>query len=513
MTRSRRDWWDDGRTWALFALASVVPFLFADIPGLVDLPTHIAAFHVTDALDRSPYLQRYYGLDWTPVANLGANLLVMPLIAWLGVERAGWLVAAVIPPLTVVGLFAVARAVHRRVPPTALVALPLVYGFAFAAGFINYALSIAIALLAFAAWVRTADAGWIRRALVFAPSAVALCLIHISGWGVLCLLAAGFELDRALQRGRSWSALRDMILRGLPLAAPLAALLPWTQRGDGMTYFHENLLRNKITQLSMVVRQDVAWLDVATACILVTLPLFVMIRRSSRPVGQLGLSAVLIAIAWLATPIMLMGSFYADYRLAPVMLMVLVLSLGQWRRSARGAQLLAIGIVGLFVVRLAVTTTIWEQSDRAYQRHLTALELVPRGARVAVLTPWVCPSRDWRRTPMNHLGSYAITRRDAFTNTLWATPGGHLTRVKFNLDTPFHGDPSQVVLVGDCRGYDVAAFPAAVAAVPRDRFDFIWILKSSLVTMPPVSGADLVYADDNSQLYAIDHASSTGRTS
>ena len=81
MTPSRRDWWDDGRTWTLFALVSVAPFLFADIPGLVDLPTHIAAFHVTDALDRSPYLQRYYGLDWTPVANLGANLLVMPLAA------------------------------------------------------------------------------------------------------------------------------------------------------------------------------------------------------------------------------------------------------------------------------------------------------------------------------------------------------------------------------------------------------------------------------------------------
>lgn len=513
MIPSRRDWWDDGRTWALFALASVVPFLVADIPGLVDLPSHIAAFHVTDALDRSPNLQRYYGLDWTPVANLGANLLVMPLVGRLGVERAGWLVAAIIPPLTIAGLFAAARAVHPRIPPTTLVALPLVYGFAFAAGFINYALSIALALLAFAAWVRMADAGGLRRAAVFAPTAVALCLTHISGWGVFCLLVAGFELDRARHRERSWSVLRDMILRGLPLAAPLAALLPWTQRGDGETYFHANPLSNKITQLSMVVRQDVAWLDIATACILIAVPLLVMILRASRPAGQLALSAALIAIAWVATPIKLIGSFYADYRLAPLMLMVLALSLGPWRRSAHGAQLLAVGIVGLFVVRLAVTTDIWAQSDRAYEQHLTALEHIPRGARVAVLTPWACPSRDWRRTPMNHLGSYAITRRDAFTNTLWATPGGHLTRVRYNLDTPFHGDPSQVVRVGGCPGHADAAFPAALAAVPRDRFDFIWILKSSLVAMPPVSGADLVYADDNSRLYAIDHASSTGRTS
>ena len=59
MTAGPRDWWDDGRVWLLFALASLVPFLAVDIPGLIDLPSHIAAFHVTDALERSAYLQRY----------------------------------------------------------------------------------------------------------------------------------------------------------------------------------------------------------------------------------------------------------------------------------------------------------------------------------------------------------------------------------------------------------------------------------------------------------------------
>ena len=437
----------------------------------------------------------------------------MPLIGPLGVERATWVVTAIIPPLTVVGLFAVARAVHGRIPPTALLALPLVYGFAFVAGFLNYALALALALLGFAAWVRTAGRGWKARTALFAPVAWLICLAHISGWGVFCLLVGGFELERAWRRGVSWPSAGELLLRTLPLATPVVALLPWTQPGDGATYFHPVLIGNKLRQLSMIVRQDVAWLDVATAWTLIALPLLLVIARATRPVAALGIAAALLALAWAATPVKLMGSFYADYRLAPVMVMIFVLSLGRWNGTPRAARLLAAATVTLFAGRLALTTDVWVRSDRAYAQHLAALDHVPRGARVAVLTPWACSDRDWRRTPMNHLGSYAITRRDAFTNTLWATPGGHLTRVRYNLDTPFHGDPSQVVRVGDCPGHADAAFAAALGRIPRDRFDFIWVLKSSLVRMPPVAAGRLVHADANSRLYAIDHASSTGRTS
>lgn len=513
MSPARREWWDDARVWALFALASLVPFLAVDIPGLIDLPSHIAAFHVTDALGRSPDLQRYYDLDWTPVANLGVNLLVMPLIGPLGVERAAWMAAAIIAPLTVAGIFAAARAVHGRIPPTALLALPVVYGFAFVAGFLNYAFSVALALLCFAAWAKTSEAGWKLRTALFAPLAWLICLAHISGWGVLGLLVGGFELDRAWRRGLSWPSVRELMLKALPLTTPLVALLPWTQPGEGATYFHPALIGNKLRQLSMIVRQDVAWLDVATAWVLITLPLLLVVARATRPVGRLGVAAALIALAWALTPVKLMGSFYADYRLAPVMVMTFVLSLGAWRSGGRSAHLLAATAVALFAGRLALTTEFWVRSDRAYAQHLAALDHVPRGARVAVLTPWACSEQDWRRTPMNHLGSYAITRRDAFTNTLWATPGGHLTRVRYNLDTDFHGDPSQVVRVGNCPGHSDAAFTEALARIPRDRFDFIWVLKSSLVRMPAVEQGRLVYADMDSRLYAIDQASSTGRTS
>jgi hypothetical protein len=53
----------------------------------------------------------------------------------------------------------VAREVHNRLPPTVAFALPLAFGHPFMFGFVNFALSMAFAFLAFGLWLRLGRLG------------------------------------------------------------------------------------------------------------------------------------------------------------------------------------------------------------------------------------------------------------------------------------------------------------------------------------------------------------------
>ena len=43
---------------------------------------------------------------------------------------------------------------HGRIPPSAFFALPFIYGYPFMFGFVNFALSVALAFVAFGLWLR-----------------------------------------------------------------------------------------------------------------------------------------------------------------------------------------------------------------------------------------------------------------------------------------------------------------------------------------------------------------------
>jgi len=148
-----RPWWE--RRWflALVVLATMVPLVYPPVPPLVDLLGHMGRYRVELDLHHSPWLQQYYDYHWAAIGNLGVDLLVIPLGNLLGLEAAVKLIVILIPPLTAIGMLWVSREVHGRVSPTAFFALPFIYGFPFLFGFANYALSVALAFLAFGLWL------------------------------------------------------------------------------------------------------------------------------------------------------------------------------------------------------------------------------------------------------------------------------------------------------------------------------------------------------------------------
>ncbi len=190
-------WWQTRWFVALCTFIAIIPLLWPQIPPLVDLPGHMGRYRVQFTYDQYPFLKDWYDFRWSLMGNLGVDLLVIPLHHVFGLELAVKLIVMAIPAMTVAGMLWIAREVHGRIPATALFALPLAYAFPFHFGFVNFALSMAFALLAFGWWLRLARLGkLVFRSMVFLPISVLIWICHTYGWGLLGILAFSAELIR-----------------------------------------------------------------------------------------------------------------------------------------------------------------------------------------------------------------------------------------------------------------------------------------------------------------------------
>src|SRR4051794_26939125 len=157
---AERPAWGESRLLLLALIAaSAIPLLYPPVPPLVDLLGHMGRYRVELDLGQSPWLPHYYGYRWAAIGNLGVDILVKLLGPLVGLEPAVKLIMLAIPPLTVAGMLWVAHEVHGRIPPTAFFALPFAFGQPFLFGFANYTLAMALALLAFALWLRLGRLG------------------------------------------------------------------------------------------------------------------------------------------------------------------------------------------------------------------------------------------------------------------------------------------------------------------------------------------------------------------
>jgi hypothetical protein len=496
-TERRRDLPRFGVVLAAMALLACVPFVVATIPSMTDLPGHIGRYAVMLEGGRSADLASYYAFTWKLVGNLGVDLTVGAL-GWLGAERAAWLVAAAIAPLTILGMAAVGHALHGRIQPATVAAACFALANPLMFGFVNYSLSFALALLTFAAWIRLREAPAWWTVPLLALAALFTWIAHAMGWGVLVLLAGGFELER-LWRRRSAQALTDALLRGVALLPPLVLTLAW-QSGDhgALMAWGDSLVTRKLMNWVVMLRGEAKWIDLATP-VLIALACLAAWRRQLID-WRIGTGAVLIALACLAMPTTMFGSWGADERIAPAAVIAALLSL-RWRGSRRGAIALAGLASMLFGVRTVMIARDWHRLDAAYVSHLAALQLVPAGAHIhAVVLQDRCHSA-WQATAYNHLPSLAIGRRHALVNSQWLLPGAALLTVRAPGDAALMHDPSQMVDGFDCNGPLAQPLSAKLAQIRGGGWQYLWVLGTR--GHDPWPGAAPVYADGNSALYRL----------
>ncbi|QDZ06094.1 hypothetical protein FPZ24_00255 [Sphingomonas panacisoli] len=506
-------WWQT--RWFVLAAAclAAAPLLWPDIPPLVDLLGHMGRYRVQIDHGQHPWLAEWYGFRWSLIGNLGVDLLVEWLAPLLGIELTVKLVVVAIPALTAVGLLWIAREVHGRVPPTALFALVLVYNYPFQFGFVNFSLSMALALNAFALWLHLARRGaWALRAVLFVPLSCLLWLCHVFGWGVLGILVFSAELIRARDTDRSWpAAFVRAGVQCLPLALPCVMMVMW--RGSGVAgetgdWFN---LRAKLMWLSGILRDHWLWFDVACAAVLVAM-LYDGLRSPFLGWSRsLGLAAGLLAATFLLLPRILLGSAYADMRLAPYMVAIALIALRPTAAMPwRAQQWRALAALALFAVRMGGTTYSYYLFDRSYDRELAALDHVPTGARLVTFVGTEC-SNSWTLDRRDHLPGIALERRLAYSNDQWSMAGAQLLTTRYVKAGAFIADPSQIVTSARCPSEWSRSIDRSLATLPRDAFDYVWLIGPPPFDQRLLAGMTPVWRDGTSTLLRIERPPPAGK--
>lgn len=477
---------------------STMPMWLVQTPPLTDLLGHMGRYHLQLSLDHSPDLQRHWELHWMLIGNLGIDLIMQVLGRLFGVERGAWLVAIAIPPLMIWGMVRLQNAYHRAVPPTIVAAFPFVLAYTYQVGLVNFWLAVALAFHASASVIGSPER-WARPVLL-AISAVALWITHIFGWAIFCGIVA---TDRLFERENEpfWRRFADL----WPLAAPILLMLyqNYGEHESAKTLGWFEWHHKRRAFWGILRSQDRLFDQWSLIACLVPAALALVMRKTFRLARRPMLAAIGLGICAALLPYQLFGSAFADARLFPVVLMLVAIAVVPRPDAGKWATLVLPGLLfGLFAVRVAVDTLAFKAYDADYQRQLAMVENVPKGSRVAYFVRIRC-DREWARTRLEHLDGLAIVRRDVFTNGQWEIPGAETVSPLAAKGTWANSDPSQMVRMRICRDDMVPRLSYMLSQLPRDRFDYVWVMDFSPKALPLYPGLEPLYATDKAILYRI----------
>ena len=477
-----RGWWQSPAVIAAVILLSAVPLLYPKIPPLVDLFGHMGRYRVQLDIGHSPWLKDYYGFHWAAIGNLGVDLLVMPLGRLMGLEPAVKLIILAIPPMTVAGFLWVSREVHGRIAPTAFLAVPFAYGHPFLFGFANFALSMALAFLAFAFWLRLGRLDRTRlRSWLFVPISIVIFFCHTYGWGMLGLLCFSAEAVRQHDRGIGWvRAGWNAAWHASVMALPLLVMIVWRSEAHGGSTTDWFNWESKWRWVEMALRDRWKEWDLGSLAICAAVFLFAIANRifgrSLTLSRNLAFSAIVLLIVYILLPRIIFGSAYADMRLVPYAIAVALLAI-RFREGARPrfASALAAAALAFVVIRLGSNAVSLAIASDRQQAKLVALDYMPMGSRVATLVGDPC-GYSWPLPRDSHLGAMVVVRKQGFSNDQWVMEGLNLLDLKYWAAGHFAADPSQRVRREGCGVGQLWTIDKALAVVPASAFDFVWLV-------------------------------------
>ena len=480
-----KGWWTSPWYIAALSLACLIPMIRPEIIPLTDLLGHMARYAVETASPESPLLSRYYGFKWALMGNLGVDLLIIPMSKIFGLELGVKLIVMSVPPLTLLGFLLIAREVHGRLPATAALVAPFAFSWPFQWGFINYVFAMALTLNAFALWLWMARTGRLRlRAILFVPIGAIIWLAHGFAWGVLGLLAFAAEIIRVRDEGKSvlqslwWGSLHC-----LPLAPPLLLMVAWRSGAvTGATTDWFNWVAKYVYLVSSLRNHWMA-LDMYNVATLLVLIAFAMIGIGFRMRRMLGVAMIVLAIAYILMPRIVIGSAYADMRLAPYLIAIGVIAVVPRYTDRRALAATALIGVALFGYRLYLSTVRFDAFATRYEQQLKALDHVKQGSRIFVLIDLPCLSR-WEAPRLEHLGAIAVIRKEAFVNGLWTMPGAQLLSIRYEPAKGYAEDPTQVMRPRWCRGKTTRSIESSIALFPHSAFDYLWLINTEAEHWP-----------------------------
>ncbi len=518
------------------AIVLLIPVLITPLPPLTDYPNHLARMWILSGGPDTAAVAAFYRVQFDTFTNVAMDVIAVTLGRIGGWELAGHTAIGAAVLLPAIGGALLWRALHGRWHWWMLAFGLLVWGQTMMSAFLNFQISVGLAMLFAALEPALQRLSIPLRIVIRTVLSVILLLAHPFGWIFYGLLVAALIFGPRL-RGAGAVSWRDVfgrwIVAGLGFALVLVLFvaltpqLPGSQEHSGLSTlgaeFDKGMMlfkkdpTYKLLNLFIGIRSYDNRFDLLTFLVLVApLGLAAGLRTLRIHAGLLLLSLALIVI-YVLCPDYLLGAGWVSSRFAIMFIFAAALAcdpvLPRWTARAATA-LLAV----MLVARTAYTGFVWQirQADvAALARTLSAL---PEGASVLAVEQ---QPREKSRAPLGrytvlaesnfrHLASMALPWRHAFVPQIFSARGKQPLVVLPPWDEISEANGGRLA---DEHALDPEPSADALADIPdyiyawRVRFGYVVILDADVpdkfgpFTVPPE--LTLVRDDGFSRLYRI----------
>jgi hypothetical protein len=384
---TRAAWWI-----ALAGTCAVllVPLFLVDVPPLLDYPNHLARMYVLAFGAHDPILSQMYQQHWAIIPNLAVDLVMPEMLRVMPIYLAGRVVLGMTLLLPLVGAIVYHRVAFGVRSYWPLAAALTAYNALFILGFMNFQLSLGMALLVAAGWLRWRDGHPMAVALGGAMATTAIFFMHVFGLLFLAVLLGTEELAWLWQNRSDRPALLTRLLRhgpsGLVDFLPpvvLYALAPLSEAGSAVGWL--SWWRKLLGLLEPLIAYDGPgdWLAA-----LAFLGMLQVLWRSGRLRATPGVGGAIVSLLalYLACPFIMMDTGFIDARI-PIMLGLLMFAgLRPQALSPRARRAIAAVLALTFLARTARVADVWLDHNRDLAEFRQVTAGVAPGSRVLVVS-------------------------------------------------------------------------------------------------------------------------------
>ena len=425
--------------------------------------------HIIANLSTSADLAHYYSINWEFIPNLAMDLLVPLVMPTVSAEVASLLFAAVSLFLLASGAIVLHRELYGRWSLVPFLAFLLLYNRHFLWGFLNYLFAVGLALWLLSLHIHLRKSSRQFRILLFSLLSTVLLVSHLHAFASYAILVGGYDLSIAWRNRRHfpWA---DLFTSAAQFVLPVAMFLMLSSTGRTSEIKWSSPLDKLAGLLDMVNNYNLP-LDIATFLMLSTLVCIGLITRRLSIHRDLRLPLLALFVIYLCLPRLIFGSFGADRRLLVMVALVAVGALDIRVKSIRIRMVLVSGVAMLFIVRMGVISANWINAQKIYQPILAAIDLLPRGVRLAVVSggnefPYL------QNPPLEHVPNMAVVTKNVYVNSLFAEPGKQVLRSVYGSTTAFSVDPSQTFRLSK----DQVGKANPFGTIPWERFDYFMLI-------------------------------------
>ena len=510
----------------LLAIAAL-PIALNPLPPISDYINHLARMHVIATVNTDPVLQRYYEINWQVIPNLMMDMVVPLFERVMNVYLAGQTYTLLSFALIMSGTLALHRQLFGRWSALPMIAFPLLYNDMFLVGTMNFVFGIGLMLWALTAWVALRERSRGLRLLVSTLFVLGLFFCHLFVLGVYAVGLFAFESHRLvvtyrrIRRASGPRAARkalpglafDYVLTGLPfLPVPALLLLSPTRglwdyvwsiegKGDGALAAIRAYSEPLAFVFAGIVAAGAAW---ALRCRALTFHGFGWVLL---PIGVL---------IYLALPQVIFETYLADQRMPISLAFLLVACFDVDFRSRFARWGFATALVLILTARVAEVELTWAPLSAGVESFRKSVELINRGAKVAVAYADPNGGDSLRDYGLVHADCIALIERSALVTTEFTVVGKQILHARpdwrSRVDTEDGTPPSigDLVRVADRPGPDR---PSAYGEYWRRwtaDYDYLYVLFTAPnFQNPDPAHLSEMYVGDRFILYRIERSQIT----